>query len=82
MGSQFGQHTSSQAPKGMRVIDVNVEVFDQLTVDGLDNLEDSIEGAAVPESYIVDKKGNLAASIPRRTSAQASRTILDKLSEE
>ena len=64
------------------MIDLNVEVFGQLTMDGLDNLEDSIEGAAVPESYIVDKKGNLAMSIPRQTSAQEPPTILDKLSEE
>lgn len=34
---------------------------------------------AVPESYIVDKNGNLAASIPRQTTAQELRAILDKL---
>ena len=34
---------------------------------------------AVPESYIVDKNGNLVASIPRQTSAQELRAILDKL---
>jgi peroxiredoxin len=34
---------------------------------------------AVPESYIVDKNGNLATSIPRQTTAQELRAILDKL---
>jgi len=33
----------------------------------------------VPESYIVDKNGNLAASIRRQTNAQELRAILDKL---
>ena len=34
---------------------------------------------AVPESYIVDKNGNLAMTIPRQTSADELRAILDKL---
>ena len=38
MGSQFGQQTGTQAAKGVSVIDLNVELFGQLSIDGLDNL--------------------------------------------
>src|SRR5258708_20672687 len=46
MSSQFGQQTGTQAPKGMGVIDLDVELFSQLTIDGLDNLADRVKSAA------------------------------------
>ena len=46
MSSQFGQQTGTQAPKGMGVIDLDVELFSQLTIDGLDNLANRVKSAA------------------------------------
>src|SRR5258708_29216972 len=46
MCSQFGQQTGTQTPKGVGMIDLQVELLSQLAVDGLDNLSNRIEGAA------------------------------------
>ncbi len=46
MGRQLGQQPGAQPPKGMSVIDLKVELLDQLTVNGLDDLSDSIERLA------------------------------------
>lgn len=44
MGCELGEKPGAQPPKGMGVIDLNVELLDQLTIDGLDDLPDGIEG--------------------------------------
>src|SRR5262249_22964628 len=44
MSSQFGQQPHKQAGKGMGMFELNVELLGQLTVHGLDNLADSVEG--------------------------------------
>src|SRR5438034_4592728 len=46
MGGKFSQQTGTQAPKGMSVVDLNVELLGQLTVDGLDNLANGVERAS------------------------------------
>src|SRR5258706_2282474 len=43
MRGQFGQEPSTQAVKGMGVIQLKVELFGQLSIDSLDNLANSIE---------------------------------------
>src|SRR5258708_37855373 len=43
MVRQFSQYPGPQVPKGMRVVDLNVELLSQLTIDGLDNLANGSE---------------------------------------
>src|SRR5215813_3200048 len=46
MGGEFSQQAGTQAPKGMGMVDLKVELLGQLAVDGFDNLPDGIEGAS------------------------------------
>lgn len=45
MSSEFGQQASIQAPSGMSMVALKVELFGQLTIDGFNNLTNGIEGA-------------------------------------
>src|SRR5712691_10818787 len=45
MSSQFGQQAGTKATKGMGVIELKVELLSQLSINRLDNLAHSIEGA-------------------------------------
>src|SRR5215831_3423930 len=45
MGSQLGQQAGTQSPKGMSVIDLEVELLCQLTIDRLDDLPNRVESA-------------------------------------
>src|SRR5229473_8001633 len=45
MSGQLGQQTGTQSPKGMGVIELNVELFGQLTIDGFNNLTHSVKSA-------------------------------------
>jgi len=43
MCSQFGVEASTQAPKGMGMVDFNVELIGELCVHGFDHLPNGIE---------------------------------------
>jgi hypothetical protein len=47
MGREFGQQAGAESPEGMGMIELDVELFGQLAVDGLDDLAHCIEQTAV-----------------------------------
>ena len=72
MGRQLGQKPGAQPPKGMGVIDLNVELFDQLSIDGLDDLPDGIEGVS-------DCRRRLIRLVTTRQSHQLEAIVLEQL---
>ena len=46
MGGQFRNQTGTQAPKGVGMIDLNGELFRELTIDGFNHLADGIKQSA------------------------------------
>ena len=46
MSSQFGEQASTEAPKRMGMVELNVELLSQLTINGLNNLSNGIQDMA------------------------------------
>ncbi len=72
MSSQLGQKPGAQPPKGMGVIDLNVEVLHQLPVDGFDDLPDGIEG-------LTNRRRRLSGLVTPRQGHQLEPVILEQL---